>query len=77
MTSLRADFIGPLQLKGFPPRSITTYVSTVAVLAAFHRRSPMELSTEQIRAFLLYELNENKNAARTVHLPLGNCFSNP
>lgn len=68
MTSLRADFIGRLQLKGFSPRSITTYVSTVAALAAFHRRSPMELSTEQIRAFLLYELNEKKNAARTVNL---------
>jgi hypothetical protein len=58
MTSLRADFIGRLQLKGFSPRSITTYVATVAALAAFHRRSPLELSTEQIRAFLLYELNE-------------------
>jgi site-specific recombinase XerD len=68
MTSLRADFIGRLQLKGFSTSSITNYVSAVAALAAFHKRSPLELSTTQIRAFLLYELNERKNGARTVNL---------
>jgi integrase/recombinase XerD len=68
MTSLRADFIGRLQLKGFSTRSITTYVATVAALAAFHKRSPLELSTGDIRAFLLHELNEKKLAARTVNL---------
>jgi integrase/recombinase XerD len=68
MTSLRADFIGRLQLKGFSPRSISTYVATVAALAAYHKRSPLELSTEQIRAFLLHELNEKKLAARTMNL---------
>jgi integrase/recombinase XerD len=68
MTSLRADFIGRLQLKGFSTRSIATYVATVASLAAYHKRSPLELSTEQIRGFLLYELNEKKLAARTINL---------
>jgi integrase/recombinase XerD len=68
MTSLRAGFIGRLQLKGFSTRSITSYVATVAALAAFHKRSPLELSTGDIRAFLLYELNEKKLAARTVNL---------
>lgn len=68
MTSLRADFIGRLQLKGFSTRSITTYVSSVAALAAYHKRSPLELSTDEIREFLLHELNEKNLAARTVNL---------
>ena len=68
MTSLRAGFIGRLQLKGFSPRSITNYVSAVAALAAYHKRSPLKLSTDEIRAFLLYELNEKKLAARTVNM---------
>jgi len=68
MTSLRAGFIGRLQLKGFSARSITTYVASVAALAAYHKRSPLELSTDEVRAFLLYELNEKKLAARTVNL---------
>lgn len=68
MSALRADFIGRLQLKGFSERSITTYVSTVAALAAFHKRSPLALATDEIRTFLLYELNEKKLAARTVNL---------
>jgi site-specific recombinase XerD len=68
MTSLRAGFIGRLQLKGFSTRSITTYVAAVAALAAYHKRSPLDLSTEEIRAFLLHELNDKKLAARTVNL---------
>lgn len=68
MTALRTDFIGRLQLKGFSPKSITTYVATVAALAVYHKRSPLELSTDEVRAFLLYELNEKKLAARTVNL---------
>lgn len=68
MTALRTDFIGRLQLKGFSTRSITNYVAAVAALAAYHKHSPMDLSTQQIRAFLLYELNEKKNAAKTVNL---------
>jgi site-specific recombinase XerD len=68
MTSLRADFIGRLQLKGFSPKTIVTYVASVAALAAFHKRSPMALSTNDIRTFLLHELNEKKLAPKTINL---------
>ena len=43
-------------------------MSAVAALAAYHKRSPLELSTDEIREFLLHELNEKKLAARTVNL---------
>jgi site-specific recombinase XerD len=68
MTSLRADFIGRLQLKGFSQRTITNYVAAVAALSAFHKRSPLALSQDDIRTFYLHEINVKKMAARTVNL---------
>ena len=68
MSSLRADFIGRLQLKGFSGRTVTNYVAAVAALSAFHKRSPLDLSKDDIRKFYLHELNDKKMAARTINL---------
>ena len=68
MTSLRADFIGRLQLKGFSQRTIANYVASVAALSVFHKRSPLELSKDEIRSFYLHEINVKKMAPRTVNL---------
>jgi integrase/recombinase XerD len=68
MTSLRSDFIGRLQLKGFTQRTITNYVAAVAALSAFHKCSPLTVTKEQIRMFYLHEINDKKMAARTVNL---------
>jgi len=68
MTSLRADFIGRLQLKGLSKKTITNYVDAVAALSAFHKRSPLELSKDDIRKFYLHEINDKKMAARTINL---------
>jgi integrase/recombinase XerD len=68
MTSLRAEFIGRLQLKGFTQRTITNYVAAVAALSAFHKSSPLTVTKEQIRTFYLHEINDKKMAARTVNL---------
>jgi site-specific recombinase XerD len=68
MTSLRADFIGRLQLKGFTPRTIANYVAAVAALSIYYNRSPLTLSQADIRAFYLHEINDKKMVARTVNL---------
>jgi integrase/recombinase XerD len=68
MTSLRADFIGRLQLKGFSQRTITNYVAAVAALSTYHNRSPLALSQDDIRRFYLHEINDKKMAPRTVNL---------
>ena len=68
MTSLRADFIGRLQLKGFSQKTITNYVTAVAALATFYNRSPLSLSKDDIRTFYLHEINDKKMAARSVNL---------
>jgi site-specific recombinase XerD len=68
MTSLRAEFIGRLQLKGFTQRTITNYVAAVAALSTYYNRSPLSLSRDDIRTFYLHEINNKKMAARTVNL---------
>jgi integrase/recombinase XerD len=68
MSTLRADFIGRLQLKGFTNRTINNYVASVAALSAFHKRSPLDLTKAEIRKFYLHELNDKKMAARTINL---------
>jgi site-specific recombinase XerD len=68
MTSLRAEFIGRLQLKGFTQKTITNYVASVAALSAFHKCSPLAVTKKQIRAFYLHEINDKKMAARTINL---------
>ena len=75
---LRADFIGRCQLKGFSEKTVTTYVHVVAALSRFHKRSPLELSTKDIRKFFLHELNDKKCSPRTVNMQVGalNTFYN-
>jgi site-specific recombinase XerD len=68
MSSLRADFIGRLQLKGFTPRTIANYVASVAALSTYFNRSPLTLSQADIRTYYLHEINDKKMAARTVNL---------
>jgi site-specific recombinase XerD len=68
MSTLRADFVGRLQLKGFSKRTITNYVAAVAALSVYHKRSPLELLPDDIRKFYLHELNDKKMGARTINL---------
>jgi integrase/recombinase XerD len=68
MSTLRAEFIGRLQLKGFSQRTITNYVASVSALSAFHKCSPLTVTKEQIRTFYLHEINDKKMAPRTVNL---------
>jgi site-specific recombinase XerD len=68
MTPLRQKFIDALRLKGFSDRTIETYTDAVAGLSRRYRASPLELTNEQIRAYLLSMLNDRKLAPRTVNL---------
>lgn len=53
MSPLRQRFLDDLRLRNYSCHTIEAYVSGVARLASFHRRSPDRLDTEQVRAFLL------------------------
>lgn len=70
ITRLRQRMIEDLQLAGLRPRTQESYVRAVRLLAAYHGRSPDTLSEEEVRAFLLYELNEKQVAPSTLRVHL-------
>ena len=53
MTPLRCRMIEDMDLAGLAPRSQDLYIRSVRRLAAHYRRSPDELSEEEVRAYLL------------------------
>jgi integrase/recombinase XerD len=54
MTKLRQQLIDVLTLKGYAEKTREAYVESVAGLAKHYRRSPAELSDEQVRDYLLH-----------------------
>lgn len=53
-----------MRLRGFSRASRVTYLSFVRRLAAYYRRSPAELSEEEIRKYLLY-LQDERGLSRS------------
>ena len=53
MTPLRCRMIEDVTLAGLAPRSQAIYVKSVRRLAAHYRRSPDELSEEEVRSYLI------------------------
>jgi len=49
MTELRKRFIEDMQLRGLAPSTQSVYVCAIRQLAKHYRRSPDQLSEEQIR----------------------------
>lgn len=68
MTELRQRMLDAMVLRGFTPRTGQTYVNAVKALAAYYRRSPDELSDEEVRAYLLHLLQERQMARSSVNL---------
>lgn len=52
MSALREQFIQQMQLKGYSPRSIKTYVESLIHLSKFYQAGPDSLSQQQIRDYL-------------------------
>jgi len=52
-TPLRQRMIEDMKLAALAPRTIETYVDSVRRLAAHYKRSPDQLSEEEVRAYLL------------------------
>lgn len=65
MTKLRERMIGDLKLRNFSESTITSYTRVVADFARFFHRSPDQLGPEEIRAYLLYAIEEKKISAAT------------
>ena len=53
MSPLRMRMIEDMKLAGLSPRTQATYIDAVRKLAAYYRRSPDQLSEEEVRAYIL------------------------
>jgi len=60
MTSLRAQFVRELTVRGRAQRTIHSYVARVAAISKYYKRSPDQLSDEEIRTWLDYLRAEQK-----------------
>src|SRR5262249_51211516 len=58
MTALRRRMVEDMTLRNFAPHTIQVYVERVATFARYYNVSPQDLGPEQIRAYLLYLVQE-------------------
>ena len=70
MTTLRHRMLEDLQLRGLAPRTQQCYIEAVKHLAQHYRRTPDQISEEEIRRYFLYLLNDKKVAESTFRIHL-------
>lgn len=70
MTVLRSKFIGFLEVKGYSAATIRNYVQVVVQFQRFIGHSPVKLTQDEIRDYLLYLKRERKLQVRTLNLHL-------
>ena len=63
MSPLRMRMIEDMKLAGLSPGTQATYIDAVRKLAAYYRRSPDQLSEEEVRA------SPNQNAGSGMPIP--------
>jgi len=70
MTFLRKRFIEDMQLHGYSQRTIDAYVRAVRQLAEHYRKSPDQITEEELRQYFLYNKNIRKwsRVASTISL---------
>ena len=62
MTALRTRMVRDMTLRGFSPRTHKSYIAAVVHLARHYRRSPAELTNEEVQAYLLHLVQHRKLA---------------
>ncbi len=60
MSELRTRMTGDMALRGFAPRTHQAYIAAVVRLAKHYRRSPDQLTNEEVQAYLAHLLQERK-----------------
>ena len=67
MPTLREKFIRELKIRGRSERTVHAYVASVCALAVFHKKSPDQLSDEQIRDWLFHLVTVRRLAGSSVN----------
>jgi len=70
MTELRRRMLEDLQLAGYTPKTQKSYIDAVRGLAKHNKRSPDQLSEEEVRCFFLHLVNVRKAARATITIYL-------
>lgn len=60
MTPLRQRMLADMQLRGLAPKTQESYLCAVRQLAAYYRKSPDQITEEELRDYFLYLKNEKK-----------------
>lgn len=59
--------IREMQYRGYSPRTIKTYLVSMAKLQNFHKLSPDKISKEQLKDFLHYRITHDKVSTPTIN----------
>ncbi len=70
MTPLRQRMLEDMQLRGLSARTQECYVAAVRQLAEHYRRSPAQITEEELRQYFLYLANDKKVARATATIAL-------
>jgi len=70
MKSLRQKMIDAMQLRGFSPRTHTSYLAAIRDLAKHYHQSPDQLNQDQLQAYLLSLIQERGLSASSCRLSL-------
>jgi len=65
MSELRARMIRDMTLRGFSPRTHQAYIAAVVGLAKHYRRSPDQLTNDEVQAYLAHLLQERHRSWST------------
>ena len=62
MTELRTRMVRDMTLRGFSPRTHTSYLAAVVGLAKYYRRAPDRLTNDEVQAYLFHLIHARKLA---------------
>ena len=65
MTALRQRMVNDMMLRGMAEKTLKSYTQAVASLAKYYRRSPDQISHEEVQTYLLHLMQERKLAWST------------
>lgn len=68
MTELRRRMDDDMQVRGMADRTRETYLWAVSGLATFYRRSPDQISDQEIQAYLLHLIRERQRSWSTCNI---------
>ncbi|MCP5040694.1 MAG: tyrosine-type recombinase/integrase [bacterium] len=71
MTELRRRMIRDMTVRGFSPRTHESYLAAVRCLARHYRRSPDQLSAEEVQAYLAHMVTTRKLSWSTRNIAAG------